>query len=426
MTYLFLDTNVFLHFIDFEHIPWDQVVPGNKQYTIVVAPMVMNELDGHKYNDKNKKVAQKAKKACSKLDAIGDENKTSRYPVKILLKTPQQATFDIHELDRREQDQVIIATMLEFQEELTNGDNIHFISNDSGPRQRARQKNLSAPKLSEDYLATPEPDETEKELTALKKEVAALKNRMPVMKLSFADGQLFCEHKLDDFHVSKENYVTKVLSDVMEKHSYALISEYKPNVYPFVSKLFHDIRNKQAEHYNENLDSFFEDYKSYLENDHDYLTFIQSIIPLEFMLINEGNSPADSMEVTFSFQGNFEIIEDKHFPKRRKKPTPPEFSANPYGIRIASVGTQVTSSMLGAYVPGPDFDKPDIRKTETGYDVSFTLPHLRHKQQKGLRTIYVRFESMDKMEGFSINYKLHVDNIPNVISGTLNVNVVSN
>lgn len=43
MKYLFLDTNIFLHFVDFEQIPWADLI-GDSEITIVVSDIVAQEL----------------------------------------------------------------------------------------------------------------------------------------------------------------------------------------------------------------------------------------------------------------------------------------------------------------------------------------------------------------------------------------------
>ena len=52
MKYLFLDTNVYLHYIDFEQIDWKKLIDSD--FTIVVPPIVIREIDKHKDNNRGK------------------------------------------------------------------------------------------------------------------------------------------------------------------------------------------------------------------------------------------------------------------------------------------------------------------------------------------------------------------------------------
>lgn len=64
MRYVFLDTNVFLQFEDFEQIPWREFI-GDNDFMIVVSDVVSRELDKHK-NFARGKVQKRAKKVSRK------------------------------------------------------------------------------------------------------------------------------------------------------------------------------------------------------------------------------------------------------------------------------------------------------------------------------------------------------------------------
>ena len=53
MKYLFLDTNIFLHFINFEQIPWGNLV-DDTEFKIIVSDIVVGEIDKHKDGQEGK------------------------------------------------------------------------------------------------------------------------------------------------------------------------------------------------------------------------------------------------------------------------------------------------------------------------------------------------------------------------------------
>lgn len=53
MKYLLLDTNIYLHYIDFEQIDWGTII-GDKEYEIVVPYTVIKEIDKYKDGPKSK------------------------------------------------------------------------------------------------------------------------------------------------------------------------------------------------------------------------------------------------------------------------------------------------------------------------------------------------------------------------------------
>lgn len=64
MKYLFLDTNIFLHFQNFEQIPRGNLV-GDVDFKIIVSDIVAGEIDKHKDGARGK--IQKKAKVLSKL-----------------------------------------------------------------------------------------------------------------------------------------------------------------------------------------------------------------------------------------------------------------------------------------------------------------------------------------------------------------------
>jgi len=66
MHYIFLDTNIYLHFRYFEDIDREKVTQQLGGYEFVLAPVVFSELDKHKYNN-NQSLSKRAKEVVNKL-----------------------------------------------------------------------------------------------------------------------------------------------------------------------------------------------------------------------------------------------------------------------------------------------------------------------------------------------------------------------
>ena len=54
MKYLFLDTNVLLHYQSFEDVPWNRLVGVSDAITIVICETVIAEIDKHKDGQRSK------------------------------------------------------------------------------------------------------------------------------------------------------------------------------------------------------------------------------------------------------------------------------------------------------------------------------------------------------------------------------------
>src|SRR5689334_5117705 len=103
MHYIFLDTNIFLHFIEFEQINWNEVLNENNEIIIAFAPIVIDELDKHKYN-KNQKISGRIKKLLPKIEDLIEGHVSSKYGIRHVDRRPNEATFSEYSLDRSEQD----------------------------------------------------------------------------------------------------------------------------------------------------------------------------------------------------------------------------------------------------------------------------------------------------------------------------------
>lgn len=68
MIYLFLDTNIFLHYRRFDEIDWCKELKSKDDYRFVIAPIVIQELDSQKST--GKKISQRAKEALSKIEKM--------------------------------------------------------------------------------------------------------------------------------------------------------------------------------------------------------------------------------------------------------------------------------------------------------------------------------------------------------------------
>ncbi len=54
MIFLFLDTNLFLHYKGFEDIPWKNLLNTTDDITIVLVSIVLREINGHKDSSKGR------------------------------------------------------------------------------------------------------------------------------------------------------------------------------------------------------------------------------------------------------------------------------------------------------------------------------------------------------------------------------------
>ena len=66
MNYIVLDTNIFIHFRDFDQIDWKSILNSKEDFLILIPPIIIDELDSHKYN-KNPKISKRVKRILPKM-----------------------------------------------------------------------------------------------------------------------------------------------------------------------------------------------------------------------------------------------------------------------------------------------------------------------------------------------------------------------
>lgn len=113
MKYLFLDTNIYLHYQWFEDIDWKSVCELSDDFTIVVPPVVIREIDKQKDSGRDR-VKTRAKQVSSKFGEIFVKDQQSK---KVKVIDCNEASTDLFKgtgLNLNIQDDWVIATVLQF------------------------------------------------------------------------------------------------------------------------------------------------------------------------------------------------------------------------------------------------------------------------------------------------------------------------
>lgn len=279
MIYIFLDTNIYLHFRFFVEVPWGKLF-GNP-YKIVLAPAVVDELDKHKRHP-NAKTSARAKKVLSRFEQIVQNSDS--FPLLNLTKRPSNETFQNFQLDRQEQDDCILAAIIEFREK-HNGNNIIFISNDTGPRFRASSLEIKSGQLPEEFQNPNELSDEQKQIQKLTLENNKLKNAMPKLSLTFDDDTIFLNQVFDNFQEVDQSVIDseydaiknqfpeliyenpverseKLQKKLSETTNFSERIKYMNLLHPLNST---SLTKEQVGKYNESLAEFLEEYKGFVK-----------------------------------------------------------------------------------------------------------------------------------------------------------------
>lgn len=308
MKYVFLDTNVFLQFKDFEQIPWGELI-GDMVFTIVVSDVVSREIDKHKDSARGK-VQKRAKKVSSKLANAFLDGEILRVPMEFCSSHPsrlsdeQKAMFDASSQD----DKILMCILTsDYPKE-----DIVLVSYDNGILIKAKAWNLNILRMPEEYLLKEELSEEEKELALCKKELADLKNRMPkpILDLNNEKAVLKIQYQPS---ASIEDVVKEHMEKIKEK-------------YPHVNRFGTNMKDKflsislgnyglfdatGMSYYDRYLDAFYDK-----EEKHCYFGLMQEeqehkIQKLSFALYNDGTDETGNVDVFISFPDEVMLYTDE-------------------------------------------------------------------------------------------------------------------
>lgn len=84
MTYLFLDTNSYIQYQDFEFIKWEEIC-NDKDFIIAVTCIAIREIDKHKDSSRGK-LQNRAKRCSKKINQILRGKVSSKVALRIILK----------------------------------------------------------------------------------------------------------------------------------------------------------------------------------------------------------------------------------------------------------------------------------------------------------------------------------------------------
>lgn len=426
MQYLFLDTNIFIHFLDFEQIDWQKLLDTREKIVITIAPIVIDELDKQKYS-KNQKISKRVRSLLPKIERFILNPSLCKYDLIYIKSRPIDQTFSDNNLDRKEQDDNLLATIIEFSKSIKLDEKVIYVTNDVGPRLKAESLNISTYKPASEFLLANEPDETEAENISLRKQLYQLKNNTPIVSLCFIDRKNLFVYKRKKLNYTKERFVETEMQKIKAENPLATYKEPRDDKFPkpaitFLKSSPFELTKQQVDEYNKQLLKYFEEHKLYAEKLFEVFNFKSHSIAIKLLLINSGTSPANDIDIELHFPDGFELLSAKDLPKVPEKndlPYKPKSAFDSFPRNL--IDLSALNTFRKTSFPVIDPNKPTIKKTNS-YNVSYHLNTLKHNQNFELEPLYAKFNDINEAKGFSIQYELKISNIPKIIKGELHIN----
>lgn len=411
MKYLFLDTNVFLHYNSFEVIPWKELVSDD--FTIVIAPVVQQELDKHK-DQSREKIQARARKMSSMLFDYLIGNKECRIPI-VRCKEPVPTEADWLNMDLSINDNRIILAALKSGYNL---DDIVFVTGDRNNIFRAIDSHIGYLFLDDKYRLKAEKTEAEKRIEELEKQLKAAKDKVPNPQIQFEDGSTtisFNRYTAEDVDAIVEEKMVAAEIDVPE----IKIEPEPEGSIPDIKRIVLALHGTWSPKYNEERQEYIEEEREYqkLAIKRDCLN--NRFARISLRLKNEGNSPTGEEKVFIKIPEQVKIYTKKKSRERYKyvKPLKP-------GGGMAMLPRETRRSLLDAAIPYSGRDNyiwmwnPEKPIEHSGYFELSPEPVMQKLSEDLGFEFYIdlQFE-----HSFDIQWVLLDEYLPDYVGGILSV-----
>lgn len=416
MKYIFLDTNIFLHFQNFEKIDWLSE-SFSKNCKLIIPPVVIDELDEKKIG--TNKIGNRARNILNRFEQLSEMEEAKineNIEFEILLLKPSREIYESNHLNFDEKDHRLIASIIQFSQEYNIND-ILLCSNDIGPRLRAKMFSIKSLKLDSKYLIPNQVSEEEKKIIQLERENQILKTRIPKLDVLFLDENKFQKIKIPQRDFSNfENFKAEKLKEIKIENPYMETINPNGNLLSKLSAL----EPSRVNEYNDKLDEFYSEYENTLDKIFEYEKKDLLSFKIQFIIKNSGKRPADDIDLHLHFPDGFELIESSEKEEYPSLPSPPYKPKNAFDFKHSAF--PILTSFPHQFTPNTslNFNSPSIKKTNS-YDVDFNRKNLKHGYSEQLEELTIIFDSVSSIKNFQIDFELSTANMPDKLVGKLNL-----
>lgn len=428
MKYLLLDTNIYLHYIDFEQIDWGTII-GDKEYEIVVPYTVIKEIGKYKDGPKSK-IKVRAKAVASKFGCYFLNDDYNKQINLVQIDDPSDEILIRYHLNRSVCDDLIIGSILEFEHK----DDVIVISHDNTLLIKAKNLGLKfLPKMPNKYLISEEKSEEEKEHERCRKELEQLKNRQPKPQILFANGETVLRIKapsVSNVDRKLEEIMIKIKSKNPKVNIHTTIHE---DISP--SDIFNDMLNSlnrfqysiysddQLRKHNIELDKFYayceRFYRFKLESE----LLEGQLKELSFIISNSGNAETGEMNIFLAFPKHIQLYNERSV----KYMNGIEPKAPLVGMDFSEYGNGLAFSYIDPRggLSIPQLKSWDLMKYLSKHSINVDASNLVHNVQRSLRIKNALYVDAMQCGNFTIDWRICAAGCVKSVSGTLSVIVES-
>ena len=419
--YVFIDTNIALHFKRPDQVDWLKLTGADK-VVLVAAPIILRELEKQKVSHKSQKLRERADNYIKWLDKFMEEPETEvRSNVTwLFLPYEPQIDFSGERLSENIADDQLIASVLYYSRQ--SGAHPIVAVADTGLKVKLKSRNIDVLVLPDDQRLPVEPDPIERENEKLRKKITRLESRMPKLSIAFEGG---VQHQV--LHArDPKSYKVKSLEQIKEEYPFKSRSGER-DLSPSLSN-FHAIEqgiiDERISTYNQQLRKYFSDYQKYFDLFADWKEEICMYHALKLVISNDGTAPASNVDVELYFPEGVVPVDKDDIPEKPKLPVAPKQKE---GLTVQDVrgfgnfdvvrSAIERSNRLTAHLLG----ESDVDLDENSICISYLK--LKHGFRKISDPLIFRFVSRDAVGAFKFSYRLSADEVPDAVEDDLHIRI---
>ena len=430
MKSIFLDTNIYMHCFPADQIDWEEVV-SDDEVEIVVPRVVIGELDKHKNGHPDIKLRHRARERAEQLKGwlLGSGGSVRAGTVIKSFRLSPTFDFQRHGLDRNKPDDELIASILEYQAE-NPGTEAILVTHDVGPQLTANDFGITAVELPEHYRLRAEIDPVEKENQQLRQKVQRLENALPELSLAFItdDGpRYWTEVKVTEVEPLTAREIGEHLARQKELYPPLPPPDLKRSASGTKPPAFARAR-KEPESYNRELNNYYQEYEEFLMAVQPFRVMEGLTVTLNFFMLNDGTKPGEDIDVHMHLPDGFTPFTKDTLPDRPKPPAPPsEWKADSDGSGMFNLSPSHKYLLRGpeprpVQSAPPNVSGVSIKKTNS-HNTENKVARVKHGTREKVARLFLLFDSFETASSFTIDYQLKVANVPEAVTGELNVKV---
>lgn len=409
MKYLVLDTNVYLHYKDFEQVDWKTLVGDD--VTLCVPMIVLGEIDKHKDQGRGK-IQKRAKKLSSRFSELFLQGEKAKIAVEEVDNPPSTA-FDDTRFHKDINDDWVILSALHASHDTSS---TVIVSGDNGILLKAKHFGLGFYKMPDDLLLSVELSEEEKEIKKLREQLAKHEARLPNPVVQFknqTDRLVIDKPEFVNLAKELETYKTQLKAKYPYK-STSIESYGKQGKAIRVSSNLDYSTIRYRDEYNEELDGFFEKKVALKQCELLKQLSDQRFVRIDFWLGNTGTSSLGDTMVFVTFPSDV-LVYDENSKQvfHLEDPKEPKLkSSDPKSFVFPMYSTGKTYK---------DIEIWDIEKPVEDHEFKYESNKLIHNLCEHLGSENPVYVDIAKCGNFTINWTVFDSKLIEPVSGELHV-----